>query len=492
MNPLPKSTLGRPARPSDCASGNGRAFLPAYILVMALGAGCVSVQPGQSRLFHPATPAQMSKEELQDALADFDDLFTATVKQAAEDINGRSQAAAVRKNTLLWQVRMIPACHTALEEADALKSYADMWTLCVRMSRFLQEGEGKNVFGDGQEVAVRVAAQMESEIETLGKRFMTAEMFAKIHDSVQVFAKSHPIRTGFANAIVRTAVAKEEGQDPLAGLLSIPLAPFRAMEGVDRGAQAIRGFTVVADRFTDIVDQMPEAARWQTELLLYDLEDNAILKRFLATFEQFSASAASFSTTAERLPERLRQEGSELVKEIDARQANLQETLNRAEKVAVTVEKALERVDVVAASIDQTARSVTETGSVWQAAAATIGQTVKDISGDEVRGSRPASTQPFDINDYRKTADAMTQTALELEKLAIEIQRLVDSPQLSQRIQDVDNRAQAAVNQTAMRARDVADHIVWRAGELAAFVFGLALVYRVVAGRVLERHTKTI
>jgi hypothetical protein len=207
----------------------------------------------------------------------------------------------------------------------------------------------------------------------------------------------------------------------------------------------------------------------------------------VSSFEQFSASAASFAVTADKLPEKLRHEGSELVKEIDARQANLQETLNRAEKVAATVEKALERVDVVAASIDRTAQSVTETGNAWQAAAQTIGKTVKDLSGDDAPGSRPASTQPFDINDYRKTADAMTQTATELEKLAVQIQQLVDSPRLTQHIQDVDSRAQAAVDQTALRARSVTDHIAWRAGELAVFVFTLALVYRFVAGRAARR-----
>ena len=459
------------------------------LFALLLVPGCLTAEQGRPRLFPGTAPAQMSKEELQDALADFDDLFTATVKQAAIDIDDRAQTAAVRKNTLLWQVRMIPACHTALEEVDPLKSYADMWTLCVRMNRFLQEGEGKQLFAEQQDVAGRAAAQLEAEIEGIGRKFIPAETFARTHDSVQTFAKSHPIRTGFANAVVRAETAREGGQDPLAGLLSIPLAPFRAMEGVDRGAQAIRGFTVVADRFTDIVDQMPEAARWQAELLLYDLEDNAVVKRFLASFEQFSASARSFATTADRLPERLRQEGAELVKEIDARQANLQETLNRAEKVAATVEKALERVDVVAASIDRTAQSVTETGNAWQAAARTIGETVKDISGDERSGSRPASTQPFDINDYRKTADAMTETAVELEKLAVQLQQLVDSPRLSQHIQDVDSRAQAAVDQTARRARSVTDHIAWRAGEFAVFVFALALIYRFVAGKVARKSS---
>lgn len=460
-----------------------RAFRAIFVAVVALTTGCLDAAPSRSRLLQVGGTGGMSQEELQGALADFDDLFTANVKQAAIAIDEQSQAPAIRKNTLLWQVRMIPACHTAVEETDPLKSYADMWTLCVRMRRFFQDGEGKQLFGDQQEIAIKTAVQLENEIERIGKKFMPADTFNPINDSVDAFATAHPIRTGFANAVVRTTAVKEGGPDPLSELLAVPLAPFRAMEGVDRGAQAIHGFTVVADHFTDVVEQLPEATRWEVMLFLYDLEDNATVKRFLAAAEQFSTSAASMAKTADTLPERLRQQSTEFVKEIDARQAALQETLNRTEKAAATVEKALERVDVVAQSIDRTAVSVAQAGNAWRDSAKTIGQTVKDISGDSQPAAQPASTQPFDINDYRKTADAMTQTATELEKLTIQIQALVDSPRLSQHIQDVDTRTQAAVDQAAMRARNVTDHIVWRAGELAVFVFALAMLYRFIAAR---------
>ena len=72
-------------------------------------------------------------------------------------------------------------------------------------------------------------------------------------------------------------------------MLSIPLAPFRALEGVDSGAQAIREFNVTARRFTNVAAGLPEELRGELELFLYDFEDRDTVVQGLAAFETLSA-----------------------------------------------------------------------------------------------------------------------------------------------------------------------------------------------------------
>ena len=59
----------------------------------------------------------------------------------------------------------------------------------------------------------------------------------------------------------------------------------------------------------------------------------------------------------------------------------------------------------------------------------------------------------------------------------------MDSPQLAERIHDVDGRMVGAVNLTAAQAHGLTDHIAWRCTQLVLLVFVLAVVYRALARR---------
>jgi len=282
------------------------------------------------------------------------------------------------------------------------------------------------------------------------------------------------------------------------------------MEGVDRGAAAIRDFTNVADRFTDIVQELPGSVHWELQLFLLDIAKNPLVGTFLENWTVFIQNTSRLAATAEKLPERMGQEASKLLDQIDAKQANLQATLREAEKTAAIVERSLARVDVVAASIDKTAVSVADAGRAWDATARTIGQTVRDISGEKAKttatqpvagptggatpGANPSESPgvpgtTFDINDYWRTADALTGTAEQVRLLTQEVRALLESRQLAEQIRDVDDRVAGTVDRMSMRAEGVMDHLIWRTGQLAVFLFVLAIVYRVLATRALKRGT---
>lgn len=460
--------------------------------------GCEQQQMTMPRVSMPQTSRQFSKEELRDALEDFGDLFVAITKQTADELDTRAGDNATRRITLEWKVQVIPACRLILGQEDPVKAFVDMWTLCERTRQYLAEGEGKELFGERQELAVSAIRQLEAEIEQIGRLFLPEERFDQARGEVAEFAKATPMRGIFAQPIVRTTSAQPGQKDLLASIVNVPLAPFRAFEGVDRGAAAIRGFTDVAARFSDIVAEMPEVTRWQLELVLFTLNENPVLQAFLKSAAEFSSSSASLAATVEVLPERLRKETAAFVAEIDERQENLQKTLDSAEHVAVSVEKTLRRMDLVAASIDETARSVTETGRAWQEMAVTIGETIEDIrggpsetrpAGEVVAASVPAtaaadeSGRPFDIRDYQSTAEALTATATEMRQLTIDIRELIASEAITERIQDLDGRAAGVVDRAQANAVGLTDHMTWRAAQLAVLIFVLALIYRFVTAR---------
>jgi hypothetical protein len=488
----------------------GRLLALPLVVSFLLPCGCLQPQTLQQRIgvggaSGGAAQGQLSKEELRDALNQFEDYFEETLKQVTHQLDERLPDEKMRRLTLLWKVRMMPACHTALKEEDPIKAYLNVWTLCVRMTHFFEQGSGRGLFGEQQNAAITACKQIEAEIERVGGLFMPSEKLKKAREEVYAFVQAHPIREGFANAFVRPPAPKEGAASVIGSILTTPLAPFRVMGGIDRGAEAINKFASVADRFTDIVEELPESASWQLQLTALELEKLDAVKSALASIEEFSCSAASMAENVKTLPDQVRQEASRLLDEIDAKQGALQATLNQAENTAGIVEHALARADTVAESIDRTAKSAAEMGRTWQDAARAIGQTYKDIAGDAPPASQPAtqaaappatqmaappatqSASTFDINDYRKTADAMTATAVEVRQLTTEVRRLIESQQLSEQIKDVDGRVRGAVDHTGRQARGLADLLAWRGGQLILLIFALAVTYRVVIVRIVGR-----
>jgi hypothetical protein len=476
---------------------------------LALGAALLFSIGGcaQPQLFQPrATSApstqqsKMSKEELHDALDDFKDVFDSTVKQAAAKIDGTTPDSATRKNTLLWQVRMIDACFTICKQEDDLKVFLDLWTMCIRMNQYFQTGDGRDLFREQQDVAVAAAQKLQDEIERIGKSFMSEEQLAKARKDAEAFAAANPIRAGFNGAVIRTTATSTPAGVPNAfnTILGIPLTPFRAIEGVDRGAEAIRGFTKVADRFTDDFEALPESIRWQLMLLLIDLEENKMISSALASFEQFSRSSAQLAQTADKLPEELRRQASGLIEEVDSKQGNIQTTLTQAEKTANAIER--------------TGQSVADAGWAWAATAKTIGQTIDSIrygrdAAPAAATAAPPAPAPVKVappaapadqsaddssaaaylDDYRRTAETLTATATELRLFTEEARKLIESPQLTEQIRDVDSRMVGAVNLTAQQAQGLTDHIAWRSTQLILLIFVLAFVYRALSRRLFKR-----
>ena len=86
----------------------------------------------------------------------------------------------------------------------------------------------------------------------------TEEVFEENRKQVYSFARANPIRASFSNTIVFSTTLPEGKTSPFASLTSIPLAPFRAIEGVDRTATAVNRFSDKAARFTDVVEELPE------------------------------------------------------------------------------------------------------------------------------------------------------------------------------------------------------------------------------------------
>jgi hypothetical protein len=421
--------------------------------------GCGS--SGRRKIGSGVTPTtgQFSKQELGEQLDKFREYFKAILRQVSNELNERVPSTRTEKTTLQMRTRMVQGLNAMLDNDDSIVAFVETWALCTRFRMYLEEGEGSVLFGDALQIALAGVKSLEAEIQRIGIIFLKEDVFEATRKNVIEFAHNNPIRGTFSNVIVYATEVQKGQPNPFLSVLKIPMTPFRAMEGVDRTASAIHQFSDTAGRFSDVVAELPESSRWQLQLLLFDLEETGMTKSFLNSLSRLSESSVRLEKTAEELPERLAEQLTQFVEDIDEKQAALQQTLHQAEKTSLALNNTLDKLDRTAGSFNAVAKDVTVTAQAWENAAKATGEAVEEFG--KVKSSPQKKESSFDIKDYRDTAEHTSRAANDIKALLAEVEDLFESG----------------------RYNSMMNGLFLRAAGLLVLIFVLAVLYRVISVR---------
>ena len=401
--------------------------------------------------------SQISKEDLRDEINKFEDYAVLTIKQAVTKLDEASPGRKTLKTNIISRVRLIQAFRVMAQQDDPVIAFIDTWALSKRVQMYFEEGEGSVLYTNNQPIIIGASKQIEAEIENIGKRFMNGNDFNQTNKLISNFARQNPIKESFSNLLVYATETVPGQPSPFSQVVSIPMAPFKALEGVDRTAAAIYGVRGSMERFSDIIESLPESTRWELLLLLSELEDVEVVRQFLDNMTKFSDSSVKISNSTDTLPQRLREEAAILIEEIDKKQSNLQVTIDKAQAAAVEIEKTLSKAKEVVESASKTVEDVNETALAWKPAADSTTALLQVIDGWIKMPTSKDESSKFKITDYKETAQ-------EVAKAAAEVRGLLKS--------DVSG---------------LIDHIVWRIIQLVGLIFLLAVVYRYVNMRWISK-----
>ena len=404
------------------------------------------------------TTGQISKQELREQLDKFREFYKATLRQVSNELNERISSTRTEKTTLQMRARMVQGVNAMLDNDDSIVAFIETWALCTRFKMYLEEGEGSALFGEAHEIARNGSKRLEAEIERIGFIFLKNEVFEAARKNVTEFAHNNPIKGTFSNVIVYATEVQKNQPNPFLSVLKIPMTPFRAIEGVDRTASAIHQFSNTAERFSDIVAELPESSRWQLQLLLFDLEETNMTKSFLNSLTQLSESSSGLEKSVEKLPEQLHKQLTQFVEDIDSKQANLQQTLQQAEKTSLAVNDTLEKLNQATISFGAVVKDVSETAQAWETAAKATGEVVQEFNKNRPSQKEASS---FNIRDYHDTAEQTSQAANDVKALLAEIEDLMET----------------------RRYISLLNHLLLRAGGLIVLIFVLAVLYRLISVR---------
>ncbi len=383
-------------------------FLLACLLIIPL-CSCRSRELQFFKSEKTLARSNVSVDALQNRLDEFEEVFTSRTKAAAAEIDRLSGDPKIMKMTLLWRSRAIPALHNILEQPQPMVVLVDCWLLCIRLTNYIESGEAANIFGDFQPVALATAKEIEARIEDIARNVLSEELFNQTVDGLRSLALANPIQSGFSKTLMYSTQVKKDQPGLFESVVSIPLSPVRALEGVDRTPAAIYDFSTTTRRLTDVVQELPESSRWQLLLLLYDLEETEMAKSFLSSLQNISDSSAKLATTTEQF--------SSLLEDSDESQDQIRQTLRQVDETAAQLRQLFNAAQQTATVFSQTARDVNTALSSWTEAARATDDAIRQIKPQTSQiGAEPAPKM-----DLKETAQAVREAANEIKLISEEL-----------------------------------------------------------------------
>lgn len=449
-------------------AGQRRAWVPIVFLLTLPAGGCTTI-PGLSTVrsllrLGPMGASGFTEQDLRSDISAYALHFQATVTAAADDILQESTDPAVDRAALIWKIRLVPLTDEALFASDPQVGFLGLYALAVAQQEYLVNGAGRELFGPQQHFAVEAADDLVAMGRTIAQRFLNDEQQARLNDEVRMLSQKHPIRGVFVPETVQAVVGAITETGTLDWIIHYPMAPFRAVEGVESGAAAIREFNVTADRFSRVVASMPQRVRWNAELLSLEIERRESVASTVASFESMAESADRFSRTAQALPLELRTQLAALLAQVERGQGPLQKTLAEARSTG-------KEFQPVALSLERTAERLEQAGSAWTAL-------LTEVQKLQARDPSAPPSRPFDIADYERTALRLAEAATELRGVVTEFRGIADSDQPMPGLARIEGAGRAVVDLAA-----------WRGLQLLVAFFALLFVYRRIETHLAARRT---
>lgn len=439
-----------------------RRYLTAILVMAVLLPGCGG---GQQQTVQKG---QISKAELRDELTRFENVFVASMKQAAAEIDTADQTRRMHRTNLRMRVRTIEALHAMTASDDSIVAFLDTWSFVMRLHIFFEEGAGSRLFGEHQPIVVDFIKTTKSEMIRIAELFLKQKQLEQVQRDLEIFARENPITGLYTNLIVYPTSGDDEkkGQDSaLLRTLSIPMAPIRAMEGVDNTATAIHNVRNSVERFTDIAEQMPELTRWQMTILMDDFEESEMTQSFLKSLDDFSQSSTRLVEVLDTMPQEL----LTVLEESDQSQQQLQTTLQTAAEAADRVEKMFTQLSTTSQALNITAQQANDAGIAWKNASDSIQDLVRLFKG---KPRDPNAPPGFGMRDFDTMLLNAGQTADKVSAAVVHIQQTVDN---------------AAKEEMQKQLRSLIDHMAWRLFQLILVVCGVSLAFCVVKKKVINK-----
>jgi hypothetical protein len=224
---------------------------------LALAPACSTAPPKESALMKQVEGLEVTKHELETVLYGYSYHFAGRVEQAAGEIHAETSDPAVRRAAIEWNLYAPAEMMRSCFNTDPLVGLVSATSFVKEMRAFFETGNGKDVFGPHQDIAVATSGRLETDLaEMVGKIWPTGDVDKLVRVSDE-WSAAHPIQdTRFVRDTFSPAMAKTVGGE-VAGGLAAAGSINEQMASLTHRANIMTAY-------------LPRQVHWQAALIMED------------------------------------------------------------------------------------------------------------------------------------------------------------------------------------------------------------------------------
>ncbi|MCM8530348.1 MAG: hypothetical protein NE330_04240 [Lentisphaeraceae bacterium] len=363
-----------------------------------------------------------------------------------------------------------------LEETDPRLVTLYAWSFFRRLNKYTTTGDGRFLFGNSQKLLTETLKEIDNTFYLFAAKYLDPEPLKEVSDKINQYVNSTPITGIFED--------KEKSTNAFSDMLDIPLTPFRALGAVNRGGQGIADIAVTANRFTDIVEDLPEDLRWQLQVLTLQLQDNKILKENTETLKSLAASFDKMNKSMETYPKFWQEERKLLFAETNKVMVQLEsisKSINDSTKNIKTSSQNFSNlgkdIDSSATKITSSLKQVENSSQSLTKAANAVSQTINNVQkiSEYFKSNSSDDKEDKDSPDFlvqvESSATALGKSAHEISEALKQIQTLSNDKPFSDQLSSIDQVSQKTLALTRSESEALIDYIFIRALILIGLIF---------------------
>jgi len=293
--------------------------------------GCFSA-PKETALMKE-TGATASIVEYKLRLNEFGHRFSGIVELTADEIISKASDNEIKKQALLWKIYAIPAMIRSLSINDPIAAGIDAWILSVQMLQYFEEGYGKDLFGEYQDLAIKASKLIVSDVEQLARVLKGTDDISKGQNITKDWVKKNPIKN---NKFLRVSALDK-------------VAHIIGSEDVDVGA-AVGNIALSVDelknQITLYTDFLPKQIKWQAQYELYNFLGDSLVDKSINNIDRIVLSTERISKTIEESPELVREIKETTLLELNKQRLETLQLISQ-ERMAVLETITQERIEIM-------------------------------------------------------------------------------------------------------------------------------------------------
>lgn len=432
--------------------------------------GCSAPQrgPGEKpeREFGGAAAGErITAGELDGLTRAFADRYVGLLYSVCDALKENNPDPAQRREAQVLLVDNATNIYDIASNADPFTRMLDLVVVTTLVSRVWDDdGRAVAVFGKrGQKLADALARARE-ESWTLAARVLTTDQLETLKLLLRDWRQENPemVRGSFVRF---SNFALGRNRSAAADVLEA--RGFFAEIG--QTGQAVDEARLLGDRMFHWLKRAPTLMRWQSA---------AMKDEWVATPELDTAldDIHRLTDEIEQLPANVATERKAILRGVDER-------LQHADRTIANVRGALDEANEFTDSLLPLSSSLQQTL-----------QTGDDLfTRFDALGPRQTEvgSSPFDIREYGQTFKEVTQAMERTNEMLTSMQHLLDSPELEDMMQNVNESVDEHLVTAADESQVVLDAFFWRAFALLILLFTLLILYRLIVFRFLRDRKTT-